>query len=247
MNSIFISVRTNSTRLPNKAILNLCGKPSIQYLIENLKNSKLASQIVLCTTTKKEDDVLCDIAEFNGIQFFRGSEHDKLLRWLGACEFYGIDFFVNVDGDDLFFDFGLADLCLSQSQNVDFIDGKGLYNDVYGIRTESLKTVCEIKNCDDTEFIRPHFLDPKKNFVVSKVKNVPFKYKKKNIRMTLDYNEDFLFFESVIQNLNSKKTKITFDAILNLLNEKPELIDLNWFREKEWKDNQTKMINRVVL
>tara|TARA_R100000008_G_scaffold85753_1_gene76538 strand:+ start:2914 stop:3657 length:744 start_codon:yes stop_codon:yes gene_type:complete len=247
MNSIFISVRTNSSRLPNKAILDLCGKPSIQYLIENLKNSKFANKIILCTTERQDDDILCKIAKSSGIKIFRGSEKDKLLRWLGACEQYGVEFFVNVDGDDLFFDFELADLCLSQSAGVDFIDGRGLYNDVYGIRAECLRIVCETKNSKDTEFIRPHFVDPKKRFVIQEIKNVPPKYKKKNIRMTLDYLEDFVFFESVIEHFKLSKTKMTFDGILELLKNKPELIEINWFREKEWRDNQNKMINRVIL
>ena len=40
VNSILITVRTSSTRLPRKAILDINGKPTIQYLIENIKKSK---------------------------------------------------------------------------------------------------------------------------------------------------------------------------------------------------------------
>lgn len=247
MNSIFISVRTNSTRLPNKAILNLCGKPSILYLIESLKGSKFANQIILCTTTRKDDDALCQIAQSNGIKTFRGSEEDKLLRWLGACREYNVDFFVNVDGDDLFFDHGLVDLCLSQEKGFDFIDGRGLYNDVYGIRASALESVCNLKKTDDTEFIRPHFIDPSRNFKVKKIQDVPSKYEKKNIRMTLDYIEDFEFFETVISHFQQAGTEPTFDKILQFLKDNPEVVEINWFREEEWKNNQTKMISRVVL
>jgi spore coat polysaccharide biosynthesis protein SpsF len=247
MNYIFISARTNSTRLPNKAILDLCGKPSILYLIENLKYSKFANQIILCTTTKKDDDALCQIAQSNGIQTFRGPEEDKLLRWLGACRQYGVDFFVNVDGDDIFFDHGLADLCLSQEKGLDFIDGRGLYNDVYGIRASALELVCNLKNADDTEFIRPHFVDPSKGFKINKLQDVPNKYNKKNIRMTLDYIEDLKFFETVINHFEQAGVMLTFDNILQFLENNPEVVKINWFREEEWKNNQTKMISRVVL
>ena len=58
MKCIFISVRTDSTRLPQKALLNICGKPSVQYLIENMKNSSKADEIILCTTLLKSDDAL---------------------------------------------------------------------------------------------------------------------------------------------------------------------------------------------
>ncbi len=233
--------------MPQKATLNLCGKPSIQYLIENLKKTKIADKIVLCTTLESDDDVLCSIAKDSGIEFFRGSSEDKLARWLGACKTYNIDFFVNVDGDDLFFDVPLADLCLEQSDDIDFIDGRGLYNDVYGIHTLALETVCKMKSDEDTEFIRPHFTDPMKGFRTKKIKNIPDKYKKKNIRMTMDYIEDFYFFESVIRHFKNLNTEPTFDKILKYLDQRPEIAEINWFREKEWKENQTKMISRVVL
>ena len=114
MNVIFISVRTGSSRFPQKAIKKINGKATIEHLIERLKESKYAEKVILCTTELQEDDILCDIARKNNIEFFRGSSPDKLSRWLGATEKYNVDFFVNVDGDDIFFDAGLADVCFKQ-------------------------------------------------------------------------------------------------------------------------------------
>lgn len=247
MKAIFISARLGSTRLPNKAMLSLCGEPSVQYLIRNLKSSKYADKIILCTTLNSEDDALCQLAEKNGIDFFRGSADDKLSRWLGACKKNNVQFFVNVDGDDLFFDTPLADLCLDCSNGFDFIDGRGLYNDVYGIRTTALETVCGLKSTEDTEFIRPHFVDPARGFKVKRIQDAPSKYQKKNIRMTLDYIEDLEFFETVISHFQQTGTEPTFDKILQFLKDNPEVVEINWFREEEWKNNQTKMISRVVL
>ena len=96
MNVIFISVRTGSSRLPKKALYEIQGKTTIEYLIDRLKKSKYAEKVIVCTTELKEDDILCDIAERNDIDYFRGSSPDKLKRWLGATERYGVDFFVNV-------------------------------------------------------------------------------------------------------------------------------------------------------
>ena len=90
VNCIFISVRNSSTRLPNKAILNIGNKPTIQYLIENLKKSKSADRVILCTSDKSDDDVLCNIAADCEIEYFRGSLNDKLDRWLSACKKYDL-------------------------------------------------------------------------------------------------------------------------------------------------------------
>ena len=67
MRSIFISVRMDSTRLPSKAILKVYDTPSIELLIDNLKKSKKADNIILCTTKEPNDDILCQIAKRKNI------------------------------------------------------------------------------------------------------------------------------------------------------------------------------------
>ena len=119
--AILITVRTGSTRLPQKALLEINGKSTIVHLIDRLKQSKLANDIILCTTTLKEDNVLEDIAIANGINYYRGSITDKLERWKGACEKYNIESFVTADGDDLFCDPSLIDLAFKQLENTNDI------------------------------------------------------------------------------------------------------------------------------
>ena len=240
VNCIFISVRNSSSRLPNKAILNICGKPTIQHLIENIKKSKSADKVILCTSDKSADDVLCQIAADCGIEYFRGSLDDKLVRWMSACEKYNVDFFVNVDGDDLFFESDLADIIIEQYKQdpCDFIDGNGLYNDVYGIKASALRKVCEIKDSDSTEYIRLYFTETNM-FDVRRIKTVPQKYLKKNVRMTLDYKEDLVFFEKVIDGVSPKK--LSLDNIINFLYNNPDIIDINYFLDEKWKINQEKI------
>ena len=69
MNSILITVRTGSTRLPKKALIEINGKPTIEYLIERVKQSKFADNIILCTTKLPEDDILCKLAQKNNIKY----------------------------------------------------------------------------------------------------------------------------------------------------------------------------------
>ena len=77
--SIFISVRSNSSRLPKKATRQIVGKPTIFYLIDSLKKSQHADNIILCTTERDEDTELCDIATENGIAYFRINEHPNAI------------------------------------------------------------------------------------------------------------------------------------------------------------------------
>ena len=237
MKAIFISVRTGSTRLPNKSILKINDKHTIEYVINSVKKSKYADKIVLCTTKLEEDTILCDIAKDNNIDFYRGDELNKAKRWYDACKKFDIDFFVTADGDDLFYDVGLADLCFEQIED-DYIDGQGLYNDVYGITIKALKLCLdEFKNKN----IEPHnminfFKDV--NLKGKKLLNVPEIYKKKNIRMTLDYEEDFKFFSEII---NKIKLDFNIKDVLYYIDRNPNVININYHRDQDWKNNQRKI------
>ena len=242
MFAIFLSVRTGSTRLPKKALYEIKGKTTIEYLIDRLKKSKYAEKVIVCTTELKEDDILCDIAERNDIDYYRGSSPDKLMRWLGATERYGVDFFVNVDGDDIFFDAELADICFEQRKDVDFIDGQGQYNDVYGVSSHALSMVCESKQSNETEFIKPFFYDIKEYINIQKIVNVPDKYKKRKMRLTLDYEEDFEFFKNVIEHFLDNSKEMEFENVVKYIEENPEVSNINWHREQDWKENQERFI-----
>jgi len=236
LKAIFVSVRTVSTRLPNKSILKINNKYTIEYVINSVKKSKYADKIILCTTELEEDNILCDIAKDNNIDFYRGDELNKSKRWYGACKEFDIDLFVTADGDDLFYDTGLADLCFEQIED-DYIDGQGLYNDVYGMTTKALKLCLDESNKniephDMIEFFKSTSLKGKK------LSNVPEIYKKKNIRMTLDYEEDFKFFSEII---NKIKLDFNIKNVLYYIDRNPNVININYHREQDWKNNQRKM------
>jgi spore coat polysaccharide biosynthesis protein SpsF (cytidylyltransferase family) len=65
--------------------------------------------------------------------------------------------------------------------------------------------------------------------------------------MTLDYKEDLLFFRNVVDHFSISCEEMSFENILHYLNSNPDVVQINWFREEEWKNNQIKMINRVIL
>ena len=231
----FISVRSESTRLNQKALLKINDKSTIEYLIENIKKSNYSSNIILCTTNREADDIFEKIATNHQIKIFRGSSEDKIKRWHDCCIKYKVDFFVNIDGDDLFFDYKLGDKILDEYSMYDFVDGHGYYIDVYGISKNGISTVYNSKSTNDTEYIRTFFLK-EKNIKKYKLKNINKKYMKSDIRMTLDYEDDLLFFKNVISNVQ----ELEFDNILNYLRDNPEVKKINYYLEKDWSKNQLK-------
>ncbi len=63
--------------------------------------------------------------------------------------------------------------------------------------------------------------------------------------MTLDYQEDLLFFETIIKDFLALKLELTFKNVLAYVKDNQHLKDINWFRESDWVSNQNKMIENI--
>jgi spore coat polysaccharide biosynthesis protein SpsF (cytidylyltransferase family) len=205
--------------------------------------------VVFCTTKLKEDDLLCRVAKALGIQIFRGSTEDKLMRWKGAAEQYGVDFFVTFDGDDLLCDPGLANLAFDQRRRYksDFIEAKnvpcGAFT--YGISVSALNKVCEIKGTTDTEMMAPYFTDTGL-FKVEQLEGVPEELQRPELRLTLDYELDFRQYEIIIRNFHLSELKLTLSEVIKLLDQHPAVRDLNKGCHEAYLENQKKL-TKVIL
>lgn len=228
--AIFITVRMKSTRLPKKAMLEIKGRPVIEHLIDRLKQSRLADFIVLCTSTNPNDAILAETAEKCGIRSFKGSEDDVLERYLQAAGKYKVDYIVSLTGDCPFTDAEYVDktIELYRKTNADFIMCKQLPHGAYsyGIKVEALKKVCEIKDETDTEIWGKYFTETG-IFRVEYLKVDDPDLRHPEIRMTLDYPEDFEFFKEVFDRLYKPGKIFTLKEIMELLKRDPQIMKIN--------------------
>jgi spore coat polysaccharide biosynthesis protein SpsF len=112
--AVVLSARMASSRLPGKAMLPLNGIPMIQFIIERLRKSERCTNIILATTDRSEDDVLCDLATNLGINLFRGDSEDVAGRYMEVSKKFDLEWIVRVTGDCPFIDGTTLDYCLSQ-------------------------------------------------------------------------------------------------------------------------------------
>ena len=70
-----VQARMGSSRLHGKVMAKADDEHVVfDYLINQLKHSKLIQKIIIATTTNKEDDLIVKFAKKNQIEFFRGKE-----------------------------------------------------------------------------------------------------------------------------------------------------------------------------
>ena len=77
-----LQARTNSSRLPGKVLLPICGLPLVVLAAKRAGNTGLA--VVVATSTESSDDGLAALVETNGLRCFRGSLENTLNRVVKA-------------------------------------------------------------------------------------------------------------------------------------------------------------------
>ena len=208
-----ITARLKSERLPLKIIKDLNGKTVIERLIDRIKEIKGISDIVLCTSTSFQDKPLVDIAQKNNIYYFNGDEEDVLKRLLDAAKFFELDYFLGITADNPLITICYSNLIVDEIKRnkYDFIKIEGLPLGVatYGMKVKALEVVCKIKSVIDTE-IWGYLIDRPEIFSIKTVK-ITNKLNRPELRLTLDYDEDY-------ELINHIYSKVPFKKVLNLYN-----------------------------
>ena len=162
-----VQARTGSTRLPNKVMLPLTGKPLLLRMYERIAASKLAGTIVIATTAESTDDKLVKLCEENNINYFRGSSMDLLDRHYKAALKYNPDAVIKIPSDCPLIDPNVIDKVIKYYINnrnkYDFVSNlhPATYpdgNDVEIMSFDSLKTAWANANKDfERNIQRPIF------------------------------------------------------------------------------------------
>ncbi|WP_440681196.1 cytidylyltransferase domain-containing protein, partial [Candidatus Pelagibacter sp. HIMB1623] len=237
-----ITARLKSTRLKFKILKKLNGYTVIERIIQRAKKIKKCSDIVLCTSSLNQDLPLVKIAKDNDIFVYNGSAEDVLQRLLNASELFGMDYFIGITADNPLFSIHHANLIskmIRANKNLDYIytSGMPIGANIYGIRTKALKTVCQVKQELDTE-IWGYLINRPEIFKVKEIK-VENKYRGKNFRLTLDEEDDYIFFRK-LYDMFPKNQVIDLLKAYKCLEKNPELSFINSKVNQRDLDNNVK-------
>ncbi|MEO1944055.1 MAG: hypothetical protein ABGY11_07120 [Candidatus Thioglobus sp.] len=233
----FITVRSSSTRLPEKCFLPFGNGTVLEHMIQRVQHYDL--EPIVCTTTSESDDAIVDLAKKCNVKFYRGPIANKLLRWSQCCEHFSLDSFHSVDADDPFFcgdevkrsyellQTGFDMVAPSpSSSNGGATVGYSLTADI--VKRASLGMSDDL----DTEMMWSYIER------VSGLKKIvlkdPSNFMVKN-RMTLDYHEDYVLLEAIRLMIGNLATR---EQVFNIIKKNPNLVKINEFRSGEWKQGQ---------
>jgi len=226
--AVMIIVRMKSQRLPEKAVKIISGKTMIEHLIERMKSAKLPDEIIVCTSTNKQDDILEKLAEKSGVKCVRGSEDDVLKRMLSAAKKYNIDFIVNTTGDNPLTNEEYVDKTIEEFEksNADYITSLKLPLGTfcYGIKVNALEKVVELKKENDTEIWGSYF----KTRMFKHVElEVPEELNHPEMRLTVDTEEDFKLIKNIFSHFYTKDKNFRLNDLIKYLKDNPHILKIN--------------------
>lgn len=200
---ILITARLGSTRLSRKHLLGIMGRPAISYLIGRIATAfatELAAgsvQVIIATSDEPENRDF-ELLDRGDVAVFYGSNDNIPLRHLQAAKEYGLDGIVAVDGDDVLCSVdGMRRVFESLTGGAEYVKTSGLpfgmnafgycrsfLESALGAYADATLETGWGRIFDETgltEIVLPGF------------------HEQNLLRFTLDYEEDYQFFKTLIE------------------------------------------------
>jgi spore coat polysaccharide biosynthesis protein SpsF len=236
---IIVQARMGSSRLPGKVLKKISGKEMLLFQYERLIKSNKSSLTVIATTTNSIDDSIESICIKNNIPYFRGSESDVLLRYFDTASFFKADAVVRINSDCPFIDPVVVDRVIQSwldgQPNLDYASNileetfpLGMHVEVFSCKALERTNKNALKP-DEREHVTPYIY---RNPAIYKILNVPSSLNLSNYRLTVDYEDDLIFANEVVNGIGSSEMGMM--EIIEFLENNKDMMKINC----KYKKNQ---------
>ena len=200
---IFITARLGSTRLEKKHLLTVNNHPILFFLIKRIKEEFQKElidgkvKIIIVTSDEPENREFENFVK-DGATVFYGSTNNIPLRHFQAAKAHSLDSIISIDGDDILcsvkgmraiYDALMQGAKYSKTSNLPF----GMNSSGYS--KDFLESSLNGHFDDVLETGWGRIFDQSQLTEIQ----VPFPAQDNVLRFTLDYDEDYQFFKSVIE------------------------------------------------
>ncbi|UTC51512.1 cytidylyltransferase domain-containing protein [Treponema sp. OMZ 855] len=214
--AVVVQARLNSSRLPRKALLNLCGKPLLAYTLEAMREIPAERYILACDRASAAD--FAPIAEQFHYTLISGSETDVLGRFCSVIRQFEtslrpITTIIRATGDNPFLFTEAAEASVKRFVELgepDYFTYTGLPHGsgVEIIKAKSLLTAERLTDdAYDHEHVGPALYRHTDTFICVK-ETAPLRWYAPHLRTTVDTKDDFECAELMMQYLQREKAVI---------------------------------------
>ncbi|GMO22489.1 MAG: hypothetical protein Ta2B_01530 [Termitinemataceae bacterium] len=215
MTAVILQARLDSSRLPCKALLDICGQSLIVRVMQALNNVQSEIRILACPEDSFDD--FLPLTKKNKFEIFAGSKNDVLNRYCSAIKHFGLNTkraarVIRATGDNPFVFADAAQKINDEAArlNADYAGYSGL---PYGAGVESVSVSALLKanemavSAFDREHVCPYLYNNPKTFNLHRPL-APKKWQGTNVRVTVDEESDYQNAKRLYAYL-SKKSNVT--------------------------------------
>jgi len=235
-----IQARMNSSRLPQKVLKDIQGKPLLFRLKEQLIWSKSLDDIIIATSVDQRDTPIYLFCQNYNISCFRGDLDNVLKRYIDCAVEFNVDIILRITADNPLMDPESIDNMVRifyEKPDIDYINNAHKRGLVHGagcelVTREALeKSLKMIERYDDkrwyyyehvTIFIRKH-----PTFFNTIKYEAPTELSRNDLFFSIDYPEDLKVVNIIFKNLFKKGEYIHPKEIVNFLDKHPEIVKIN--------------------
>lgn len=233
-----IQARMGSSRLPNKVMMSVLGKPLLGWMLDRLALSQKIDDIIIATTTESHDDQIANFANRVGCRIFRGSENDVLDRYYQAACMVMPDAIARLTADCPLIDPMVVDRVVTEYSigRWDFVSNTeplpsswpdGM--DVSVFKFDALvRAWKQAQKPSEREHVTFHFWN---NPQIFRCKRIEHETDISRYRLTLDYPEDFKVIEAIIQHFGGEDLsaiiRVSMTDIITYLDNNRDIFKLN--------------------
>ena len=230
---VMIQARCGSTRLPNKVLKDLCGKPALERMIDRVRRSKKVDEVMVVTSIEKNNLPILKLCSEIEVRVGIGSENDVLDRFYQTAKLLRPEYVIRLTADCPCFDAELLDLAIEGlDEDTDYC---GMTSESFadGLDLEIMKFTAlerawrEANHAFEREHVTQYIVRHPEIFKLQNFES-PIGYFG-NHRWTVDEPEDFELVSKIYEHFMGTDTKENFNYkdILSFLNDHPEIVAIN--------------------
>ena len=218
-----VQARISSQRFPGKILHKVNGKPLIAFLLERVNRCHELNEIVVATSTDRNDDSIYDYCNANAVTCYRGSLQNVSERFNDIIKKSNIEAFVRLSGDSPLIDQGIIDKAVSLFRENDYDIVTNVLRRTYpkGQSVEVLRSSAFLKAFPETrkntycEHVTTYFYDNKDNY---RIHNIDSGRDAGNIQLSVDTKNDMKVFEQIVAKMDRSHWKYNWEEVLGLRN-----------------------------
>lgn len=222
-----IQARTTSSRLPNKALIDVFGKSLLERVVDQAKSIKLTDEIWVATSKHQNDDLIEILCDRINVKCFRGSLEDVRSRFFQIVRERNGELIVRVTADNPLTEPEYADQLISflkEHDDYDYvrmsknnvIDGTNSEVFTYSALEKSVKNYSDLGN---KEHVTPAMIQDMN--MIELMPNNKDLITEKSYFAGIDTFEDLLHLTKIYKKLGEQNT---LKNLIQLLNEHKETI-----------------------